>query len=74
MKQKKYYQSYTLWINFIILVISLFDKEFFDTLGVSEHISNAILALSIKIIAIMNIALRLFFTNSEIKFKNETDN
>lgn len=74
MKQKKYYNSSTLWVNFIILILSLFDKEFFEILGVNENTSNIILAVTIKIVAVLNIALRIFFTNTQIKFNDNESN
>ena len=60
MQQKNVFKSWTLWINFLILMIALFDKEFFSIMGVSEQGTNVILALSVKFIAILNLLLRFF--------------
>ena len=62
MKQKKFYHSRTIWANFIILCLALFDKEFFNVFGLSEHIVVIITSILVKTIAILNIALRLFTT------------
>ena len=64
-------KSMTLWINFAILVLSMFDREFFDAMGFSEQLTNIVLAWFVKLAAILNIALRIFFTSSPITFKND---
>ncbi len=62
----KYHKSKTLWLNFIVLCLSLFDSEFFQMLGINENTTNIINASVIKITAILNIALRVFFTQKEM--------
>lgn len=64
---KPFYKSITLWINFAILVLSLFDSEFFSAIGIKEHTALIINATIIKLVAVLNIALRVFFTDSKIK-------
>ena len=62
---KKYYQSKTIWINFIILVLSHFDAQFFQVIGLNDHQITLLTSVIIKIVAIANIGLRLF-TNGAI--------
>ena len=62
---KQLHHSLTIWINFIILVLSIFDTHFFDSLGLSEHTTLIITSILVKVVAIANIALRLF-TNTPI--------
>lgn len=59
---KKYYHSRTIWINFIILCLSLFDSEFFSVLGMTEQAIAITTSVIIKVVAILNIGLRLFTT------------
>jgi hypothetical protein len=61
---KKYYQSRTIWINFAILCLSLFDSEFFSMLGLSEQAVAITTSIIVKVVAILNIGLRLFTTTS----------
>ena len=61
---KKYYQSKTIWVNFAILCLSLFDKEFFSMMGLSEQTVAITTSIIIKVVAILNIGLRLFTTTS----------
>lgn len=65
---KPLHHSKTIWINFIILVLSIFDTQFFNSLGLSEHTTIVITSILVKVIAIGNIALRLF-TKEPIKRK-----
>jgi hypothetical protein len=66
MKNKVYYKSLTIWVNFIILALSLFDAQFFMLFDLSEHTTAIILGVIVKIIAVGNIALRLFLSDTKL--------
>lgn len=71
--KKKYYHSKTIWINFLILVLSLFDAQFFEAIGLNDHQITILTSVIIKVVAVGNIALRLF-TNAPINSnKNESE-
>lgn len=74
MKKRKHpAKSVTLWINFLILALSMFDQAFFETFGFSEHDTNRVLMVCVKITALLNLVLRVFFTNSALNFKSGPD-
>ena len=66
---KVFYKSWTLWVNFFILVLSLFDSAFFSLFSLSESTIAIILGLLVKITAIGNIALRVFMSDTKISSK-----
>lgn len=69
---KKAYHSKVVWINFIILVLSLFDSEFFSALGLQEQTIVLISSILVKVVAIGNIALR-FLTTQSITIGNKSE-
>lgn len=70
---KKPHQSITLWVNFLILLLSMFDAEFFKLMGLSEHQAMVVLAIIVKAVAALNLILRVFFTHGAISFKNQSN-
>lgn len=67
MKQKHFMQSKTIIFNFIFLALAMFDRTFFETLGVSEVAIPKIEIILVKICAIGNLALRYFGDGTQIK-------
>ncbi len=63
---KKVLNSKVVWLNVAVLILSLFDKEFFSVFGISESITIQIMAITTKIVAILNIVLRVYFTSEPI--------
>lgn len=68
---KQPHKSLTLWVNFVILLLSLFDHDFFKLMGLSEHSSLVLMGVIVKLTAALNLVLRVFFTNGSITFKKE---
>ena len=66
---KVFYKSWTLWVNFLILVLSLFDAPFFALFDMSEKAIGIALGIILKVVAVGNIALRLFMSESKITGK-----
>lgn len=69
---KKVYQSRVVWINFIILTLSLFDTQFFQALGLADATIMIVSSILVKIVAVGNIALR-FLTNQGIGNDNTAE-
>lgn len=69
---KKFYMSKTMWFNIALLVIAMFDRDFFQTLGVSETILPKIEIILVKVCAIGNLVLRYYSTSEKIKPLNNT--
>lgn len=65
--KKPFYESKTVIFNAILLILSMFDKEFFLMLGIEPNAVMIINALIIKFIAIGNILIRTIFTKGEIE-------
>lgn len=65
--KKPFYESKTVIFNSILLILSIFDKEFFLILGIEQNAVMIINALIIKFIAAGNILIRTVFTKGEIK-------
>lgn len=63
---KVFYKSWTIWVNFLILVLSLFDAPFFALFNLSEHAIAILLGIIVKVIAVGNIALRLFVSETKL--------
>ena len=66
---KVFYKSWTLWVNFLILVLSLFDAPFFALFELSDKATAIVLGIILKISAIGNIALRVFMSETKISTK-----
>lgn len=64
---KKIQNSKVVWINAIVLILLLFDSDFFKAFGVSEHNIVIISSIIAKTTAALNIILRLFFTQEPIE-------
>ncbi len=69
---KNFIKSWTLWANFLILTLSIFDSDFFELFELSEKTIAIILGVIVKGVAILNIALRLK-TKGEITFKPQDE-
>lgn len=68
MKQQKHFmQSKTIIFNFIFLALAMFDRSFFETLGVGAEAIPKIEVILVKICAIGNLALRYFGDGTQIK-------
>jgi hypothetical protein len=65
--KKPFYKSKTVIFNAILLILSIFDKEFFLLLGIEPNAVAIINALIIKVTAAGNIILRTVFTKGEIE-------
>ena len=70
---KVFYKSWTLWVNFLILVLSLFDAPFFALFEMSEKAIGIALGIILKVVAVGNIALRLFMSDSKITGKQHIE-
>ena len=66
---KVFYKSWTLWVNFLILVLSLFDAPFFELFELSDKAIAIVLGIILKISAIGNIALRVFMSEKKLSSK-----
>jgi len=60
-------QSKTIIFNFIFLALAMFDRTFFETLGVAQEAIPKIEVILVKICAIGNLALRYFGDGTQIK-------
>jgi hypothetical protein len=65
--QKHFMQSKTIIFNFIFLALAMFDRTFFETLGVGPEAIPKIEVILVKICAIGNLALRYFGDGTQIK-------
>lgn len=74
MKKKHWMASKTILFNFILLAIAMFDRTFFETVGVAENAIPKIEIILVKVCAIGNLALRYFGDGSQIKKLNSEDN
>ena len=63
---KKIQNSKVVWINAIILIIALFDKEFFSLYEFSDTTVLKIVITLTKLTAALNIILRIFFTTKPL--------
>ena len=63
---KKIQNSKVVWINAIILIIALFDKEFFSLFEFSDTTVLKIVITLTKLTAALNIILRIFFTTEPL--------
>ena len=62
-------KSWTVWINFIILALTMLDKEYLGLLGLGEQAVALFMATMLKVTAILNLILRIFFTRTALVFK-----
>ena len=69
MKNKPYYKSATIWLNFIILAISLFDRELFSIFGMSDENISKVMIVLMRVVALLNIIIRTWLTKSKISSK-----
>lgn len=63
---KKIQNSKVVWINAIILIIALFDKEFLSLFGFSDTTVLIVVSTLTKLTAALNIILRIFFTTEPL--------
>jgi hypothetical protein len=64
---KKIYMSKTMWFNIILLSIAMFDRNFFETIGVSQAAIPKIEIILVKVCAIGNLILRYYSTSEKIE-------
>ena len=64
--KKSVFKSWTVWINVVILVIALFDKEYLRLWGMSDNSIALFVASMTKLTALGNIILRIFFSKTEL--------
>lgn len=67
---KKIHKSKTIWANvllFLLLFIPELDHAFFESLGVDEKLTIAIVSILTKLIVILNILIR-FETNQKLQY------
>jgi len=68
---KKPYKSITLWVNFLILALSMFDAQFFHLFNLTPGQVAIVMAIVVKVVAVLNLVLRVFFTDSAITLKKQ---
>lgn len=70
-KTKPVYQSATVWINFVILLVAIFDHDFFSIFGLNDATIAKLMILGVKLTALGNIILRVFITKTGINTGQE---
>ncbi len=64
---KKIYMSKTVWFNIALLCLAMFDRHFFETLGVRNDLLPKIEIILVKVCAIGNLILRYYSTSEKIE-------
>ena len=64
---KKAYMSKTVWFNIALLCLAMFDRDFFETMGVEKVLLPKIEIILVKICAIGNLILRYYSTSEKIE-------
>lgn len=72
--KKKIYMSKTMWFNFILLALAMFDKEFFQTMGVPDILLPKIEIILVKLCAVGNLFLRYYSSQDEIEKPKGSNN
>jgi hypothetical protein len=73
MRKKPIYKSATVWVNFIVLFIAIFDHDFFSVFGFDDDTIAKFMMLGMKLTALANIYMRIFLTKTKIGNDETTD-